>query len=155
MNRKMRKSKNEIADKSLVEKALLEAEVLHLALSQGGQPYSVPVNFGYGHGKIYFHSGKKGLKMEMLRANPRVSFSAVAGSKPVRGETPCKWDWSYESVIGFGVAAVVEDPAEKLTGLQLITEHYAGPGQYDFPQEKADIAAVVRIDVEQMTGKKA
>ena len=116
MKRKMRKPKNEITGKAEVEKVLLGAEVLHLALCQDGQPYTVPLNFGYADGKIYFHSGKKGLKMELLRANPKVSFSAVAGSKPVPGETPCKWDWSFESVIGFGTAAVVSDEAEKLTG---------------------------------------
>ncbi len=155
MNRKMRKPKNEITGKTEVEKALLEAEVLHLAMCQEGQPYTVPLNFGYADGKIYFHSGKKGLKMELLQDNPKVSFSAVANSKPVRGETPCKWDWNYESVIGFGTAAVVRDEAEKLAGFQLIMEHYAGPGKYEFAPEKAEIAAVVRIDIDRMTGKKA
>lgn len=155
MNRKMRKPKCEITDKAKVEKTLLAADVLHLAMCQDSQPYTVPLNFGYADGKIYFHSGKKGLKMELLKANPKVSFSAVAQGKAVPAELPCKWDWSYASVIGFGTATEITGEGEKRDGLQLIMEHYAGPGKYEFAPEKAEIATVVRINIDQMTGKKA
>ena len=49
---------------------------------------------------------------------------------------------------------MLQDEAERLDGLRLIMEHYAGPGEYDFPEEVLEQTAVVSIQVEQMSGKR-
>jgi nitroimidazol reductase NimA-like FMN-containing flavoprotein (pyridoxamine 5'-phosphate oxidase superfamily) len=50
------------------------ATVCHLGLADGGEPYVVPVNFGYANDCLYFHSAQSGHKIDLLKRNPRVCF---------------------------------------------------------------------------------
>ncbi len=150
----VRRADHEINDRAAIEAVLDRAQFLTLGLCRGGEPYTVPVSFGFSDGRIYFHTGAKGLKMDLLQANPRVSFTAVVDPVPVQGETACQWNMDYQSVIGLGRAQVVTDEAEKVRGLAAVTAHYAGPGDYEFPPDKVRAATVVRIDIESMTGKR-
>jgi nitroimidazol reductase NimA-like FMN-containing flavoprotein (pyridoxamine 5'-phosphate oxidase superfamily) len=150
----VRRAEHEIKDRAAVQVVLDRAEYLILGLCREGEPYTVPVCFGCADGVIYFHTGAQGLKMDILRANPRVSFTAVVDAAPVKGETFCKWNMDFQSVIGLGRAEIVTDEAEKIKGLAAVTAHYAGPGEYDFPPDKVRAATVVRIDPDTMTGKR-
>jgi len=67
---------------------------------------------------------------------------------------PCRAEYLYRSVIIKGRARVVEDAEERLLGLRLLMKKYQPDGGYsDFPENKMDLTAVVRIDIEEMVGK--
>lgn len=150
----MRNQKFLVSDQSEIETILQKALVLRLAMCHDNQPYIVPVNFGYSEGRVYFHSGLEGMKMDFLAANQRVCFEVDANVEMLPADKPCAWSVRSESVVGFGRAEVVQDQDERLKGLRLIVEHYAGPGDYDFPEEVLEQTAVVCIKVEQMSGKR-
>ncbi len=150
----MRRRKNLVSDQAEIEAILQRALVLRVAMCRDGQPYLVPVCFAYAGGRIYFHTGPKGMKMDFLAANPRVCFEVDTGVEVLAAESPCAWSVRYQSVVGFGRARVVQDQDERLEGLRLILEHYAGPGEYDFPAPNLARTAVVCIQVEEMTGRR-
>ena len=52
----MRRKDKEIKDKKEIEQIIAQARVCHLALADQGQPYLVPLNFGYRGGTVFFHS---------------------------------------------------------------------------------------------------
>jgi nitroimidazol reductase NimA-like FMN-containing flavoprotein (pyridoxamine 5'-phosphate oxidase superfamily) len=57
-------------------------------------------------------------------------------------------------VIVKGRTHIVEEPAGKLLGLSLLMAKYQPEGGYgDFPDDKLNLTAVIRIDIEHMTGK--
>ena len=105
----MRRAEREIRDPGELEDVIRRAEVCRLGMVDGGEPYIVPMNFGYRDGHLYFHCAREGRKLDVLRANPRVCFELEAGVRTVRGETACKWSTAYESVIGWGTATVLMD----------------------------------------------
>ena len=148
----MRKKKREITDKSVLEQLLMQARICRLGLYDGKWPYVVPVNIGYNAGHLYFHSSRKGKKMEILRDNPNVCFEVDSDVEMVTGELPCDYTTNYKSVIGFGTAVVVEDEAEKLEGLRIIMRRHGAPIE-GFRPEVVPVTAVVRIDIQSMTGK--
>lgn len=148
----MRKKEREIKDKAVLDQLLMQSRICRLGLFDGKWPYVVPVNMGYEPGRIYFHSSKKGKKMEILRDNPNVCFEIDADVEIVTGERPCDWTTYYKSVIGFGTAVMVEDEAEKLAGLKTIMRRHGGPVE-GFKPEVVPVTAVVRIDIASMTGK--
>lgn len=151
----MRKQKNLVSDQAEIEAILQKALVLRVAMSHNDQPYVVPVNFAYAEGCLYFHTGHKGMKMDFLAANDRVCFEVDTEVKLLPNDNPCAWSVRYESVVGFGTAHKVEDQDERLKGLRLIMEHYAGPGQYEFPSPNLARTAVVRVEIDEMTGRRS
>jgi nitroimidazol reductase NimA-like FMN-containing flavoprotein (pyridoxamine 5'-phosphate oxidase superfamily) len=141
-----------ITDKSAIESIIRRALVCRIAMLDGGQPYVVPVCFGYEDNILYFHSSNEGRKLDMLSRNNAVCFEVDVDHEIVRGETACKWGMKYRSVIGFGRAFFAEGPEEKKKALDAIMAHYdGGPGEYS----KATLrrTMVVRVEIESMTGK--
>jgi len=148
----VRKAEREIQDAKLVVSLLLRAEYVSMAMWDGHTPYVVPVNFGFEDGVLYFHGSRTGKKADCLRTCDRVCFEAVIEHTLRRGEKACKYTSHYKSVVGSGRASFVEDIQEKRRAFDIIMRHYAGP---ENAWEDAALAAiaVVRVDVEQLTGK--
>jgi len=125
-----------------------------LALTTEEGPYVLPVNFLFADDCIYFHSGRKGRKVEALRADPRVCFLVDQPGPQVTWERGCGLSQIYESVMCFGKAVFVESPEEKRNILERMVRKFV-PAESPPPLKDADIenTAVVRIRIEWMTGK--
>lgn len=150
----MRRREKAITDPAAVEAILQAASVCHLGLVDGDEPYVVPVSFGFRDHALYFHSALEGRKMEILRRHPRVCFQVETDCRVVPAAEPCDWGARFRSVIGYGRAELLEDPAAKRFGLAVVMAHYAGPGQtFIFPDRMLQRTAVVRIAVEELSGK--
>jgi nitroimidazol reductase NimA-like FMN-containing flavoprotein (pyridoxamine 5'-phosphate oxidase superfamily) len=154
MRRPPRKPSKQINDPSEAQAILARGNLLHLAMCQDGQPYVVPMHYGYEQGRIYLHTGVKGLKMDVLAANPRVSFAVCEGVELAPAEQPCKWDTRYRSVVGLGAASLVENPAEKLAGLKAIARACGHRDGEEMLEEKVRMVAVLRIDIDHLSGKR-
>ena len=153
----MRRKEKEITAKVVKEEILRQTDVGRLGLVIDGKPYVVPMNFCYVEDKIYLHSHKDGKKMQEIRNSPEVCFEVDEG-EIIKGENPCDYSWQYTSVIANGKAVIVEDDAERLKGLKLISNKYS-PGKGAMITEelmaKFKHLWIVRINVEEMTGKKS
>lgn len=150
----MRKKQAQINDISQIEAILEKAPVMRLGLAGAdGWPYIVPLTFAYEPGCIYWHSGPKGKKMELLAENSQVCFEVEQDVQVVQGPEPCKWGWSYSSVIGQGRAVIVEDQEEKIQALNAMMKKHAGR-EFEFPSETMRRTVVVRIDIQSMTGRR-
>jgi len=150
----MRRSEREITDPAAMDDVLSRATVCHLGLCDDGQPYVVPLNYGYEDRTLYFHSSTEGQKIEILRSNNRVCFQVDTDVEIVVGGSGCNCRTKYRSVIGFGRAAFIEDPAEKRRALAVLMRHYAS-GPFVFPDDAVAKTCVFRVDIERMTGKQA
>ncbi len=152
----MRQAKKEIRDREVVLQLLRNCHVGRLGtISGGGWPMIKPLNFVYHDGRIYFHSAREGEKIDDIKRDSRVCFEADVPIALVRTrDIPCKAEYLYRSVIIRGRAYVVEDGSERRQGLRLLMQKYQPAGGYgDFPEDKMKLTAVVRIDIEEMTGK--
>jgi len=149
----MRNKKREVSDRGEIESFIREAKVCRLGLCQGDTPYVVPLNFGYKDGCFYFHGALEGRKIDMIKNNNKVCVEIDVGCKLIEAELPCKWSTHYKSAIAFGRAFLIEDFAEKKKALEIILGHYS-PKAYEYPAELVDKVAVIKVQVESMTGKK-
>ena len=148
----MRRNEKEIQDKSEIEKILNRARVCRLGMVDRDTPYVVPLNFGYADGVLYFHSAKQGRKIDLITRNPRVSFEVdeLIGLK--KAGQACDWGASFKSVIGFGRAGFIETAEGKKNALDIIMAQYSGRS-FSYPDEMLERTAVIRVDIEEMTGK--
>ena len=144
----------EIVDPEKIESIIFKAKVCRLGLADGNQPYVVPLSFGYHENTLYFHTGKKGRKMEILKKNNRVCFEMEVGLEIVPADNPCKWNMRYKSVVGFGRAVILENPAEKIKALDVIVKHYGGTlTSYD--EKRVNGLAVIKVAIDSVTGKES
>lgn len=150
----MRRKDREIVKRDEIDAIIKNSQVCRLCLSDDGQPYVVPLCFGYDGTSIYFHCASEGRKLDIINRNCRVSveFDIVDGL--VVADRACAWGIRYRSVIGFGTAEFVLDDDEKREALRSIMEQYGGR-VFGFPDHELKNTAIIKIDLEEVTGKKS
>ena len=89
--------------------ALLKQEVRGVLalLGDADYPYAVPTNYWYNEadGKLYFHSGKSGHKIDAIKRHNKASFCVYDSGIRKDGD----WALTFQSVIVFGRIEIVED----------------------------------------------
>jgi nitroimidazol reductase NimA-like FMN-containing flavoprotein (pyridoxamine 5'-phosphate oxidase superfamily) len=152
----MRRAKKEITDRTHIDDILRTAPVGRLGtLGKDSYPIIKPLNFIHMGKYIYFHSAQEGEKITDIQRDNRVCFEVDEPRCYVKAQgNPCSAFYLYRSVIIKGRALMVENDEEKLMALKALMEKYQPDGGYgDFPKDKLAITAVLRIDIEEMTGK--
>ena len=144
----------EIVEMEKIESIILNAKVCRLGLVDGNRPYVVPMSFGYHENALYFHTGKKGRKMEILKRNNRVCFEMDMDLEIVPAENPCKWNMRYRSVVGYGRAVILVDPAEKIKALDVIVKHYGGP-LMAYDEKRVKGLAIIKVAIDSIKGKQS
>ena len=136
-----------------IEQFLACARVGRLGMVVNGEPYVVPVGFGYCNGEVFFHTCEKGLKMDTLRKNPKVCFEVDEALSDVT---------MYKSVIILGTAEIIGDEEKMIPYLQKLIDKYRVPLIFDEYMSKPgrnrekELRAVriCRITVRTMTGRR-
>lgn len=154
----MRKKEREITNKDDIEHILRTSRVCRIAMVDNGKPYIVPMNFGYDDGAIYLHSAKKGRKIDLIKANPTVCFEVDELLRLKKAKLACEWGAAYQSIIGSGCAVFLENVSEKKAGLDVIMGQYSQKGKdkgFEYSEEMLEKTVVIKIVIDQMTGKQA
>ena len=156
INRGITRREREITDPDRILDILNRAKVVHIAMVDNGEPYMVPMNYGFTMEEdkltLYLHGSKKGRKLDVLRANPKVFFSMECDVQPFPGDIACRYGTSYSCVMGGGTAHILEEPAEKQAALSQFMKTQTGL-DFDFDEKMASIVSVIRIDAEYYTAK--
>jgi nitroimidazol reductase NimA-like FMN-containing flavoprotein (pyridoxamine 5'-phosphate oxidase superfamily) len=146
------------------ERAMSEADALALLIkeqvgvlstaSADGAPYGVPLNYCFVRedNAIFFHCALKGRKIDDIRSNPHVSFTVVGRNRII----PERLTTYYESVIVSGRASFVDDEEEKERRFDQLCGHLTPDVEWrvDGGCKFLKAVAVVRIDIEGISGKK-
>lgn len=153
----MRRREREVTEEETIREILEKSKVIHLGLADGERPYVVPMNYGYilSEGKLtfYLHGATEGYKYEVIRKNPKASFSIECDIEPFTGRTACQYGTSYASVLGWGSAILVEDVEEKIRALSILMKTQTGE-DFTFNEKLVSIVNVIRIDVTEYYAKR-
>ncbi|MCI5688412.1 MAG: pyridoxamine 5'-phosphate oxidase family protein [Emergencia sp.] len=155
MFRAMRRSKQVMSFEDSA--AVLERNTAGVLAVSGddGYPYAVPLSYVYTDGKIYFHCAKQGHKLDAIARCEKVSFCVIDQDQVV----PEEFTTYFRSVIAFGKARVLEEPAEKRAALEALGKRYS-------PDETPEALAkevegsfkqvtMVEITIDHLSGKEA
>jgi uncharacterized protein len=150
----MRRTEREIKERAEIDAVLARAPVVRVAMIDDGEPYVVPLNFGYDGTRLVCHSAPTGRKIEAMRRNPRVCFEAAVDEKVVTGSIGCKSSARYRCVIGYGNVRFIEDREEKTRALDTLMGKFA-PGPFSYAEGELARTTVFAIEIESVSGKKA
>lgn len=152
MNREMYKKERQMSSEAT---AAIFSKGNHGTLAVNGDdgyPYAVPVNYVYDGGKIYIHSAKYGYKIDAVKRDDKVCFSAILNSKVQQD----KFTAAFQSVIAFGKISFVEDEAVKKRILEQFIYKMSPEfveGGMKFVNAAFGKTALLCIDVEEIKGK--
>jgi nitroimidazol reductase NimA-like FMN-containing flavoprotein (pyridoxamine 5'-phosphate oxidase superfamily) len=157
----IRRQDRAVNDDAWIEAFLQRIPFGVVAMSVQDQPFVNTNNFVYDPGRraIYFHHASEGRTLATLEQNPRVCFTAAEMGRLLPAPQSRGFSVEYGSVVAYGRAVRVLDPAEMLHGLGLLMAKYAPhlqPGR-DYRNLTADElagVAVIRIDIAAWTAKR-
>ena len=152
----MTKRERQITEPERILEILDKGKYLHLGLCVENEPYVVPMNYGYtmeeGRLTLYLHSAVRGKKLDMIQTNPKVFFAVDCDVLPFDGVRPCQYGMVYTSLMGKGMARIVEDVEEKKKAMSILMKTQTGK-DFSFDDRLVSIVAVIRIDVSEYTAK--
>ena len=147
----------EVTELNEIIKILDTCMILHLGLVDGDEPYVVPLNYGYamedGKLTLYMHGAKTGHKLDLICANPKVFFEMDCDVHPFEGNHACQYGTTYASVMGRGVAQIVEDVDEKIKALTIFMKTQTGK-DFEFNEKLASVVSIIKVDVSDYTAKR-
>ena len=152
----MTRRERQLFDINEIIKILDKSKVLHLGLVDGDEPYVVPMNYGYTMENekltLWLHGATQGRKLDVMRANPKVFFSMECDLQPFEGDVACRYGVGYSSLMGKGIAEIVEDVEIKKNALTYLMKTQTGK-DFEFNDKLVSVVSVIKIDVAEYTAK--
>ena len=107
MFRELTRKNKELTMEECVHILKTEKRGVLSVIGDNNYPYGMPMNHFYNEddGKIYFHCGKTGHRLDALKKDNKVSFCTYDEGYRNQGE----WALNVKSVIVFGRMAIVDD----------------------------------------------
>lgn len=152
----MRRNEKEITEISVFEEIIRKSDVCRIAMASMNIPYIVTMNFGYSSTPepcLYFHCANEGRKLDMIRQNNFVCFEMDTDHEIYTGTDGCDWGMKYRSIVGTGRIAEITDSEEKIKGFNTIMRHYGGDRDFTFDKRSVEKTVILRLDINEMTGK--
>lgn len=153
MFREITRKKQALPMEKIIEVLDTEKRGVLSVIGDDGYPYGMPMNYWYNkeNGYLYFHSGKKGHKVEALAVNNKVSFCVYDSGYKNEGE----WALNISSVIVFGRVHVVENHEDAMKICEEMSLKYTPDLAYieEEIQKFGDATLCYELRPEHMTGK--
>ena len=107
MFRELQRKNKQISMEECIELLKKETRGVLSVLGDGDYPYGMPMNHWYNEqdGKIYFHCGKSGHRLDAIRKCNKVSFCTYDSGYREDGD----WALHVKSVIVFGKMEIIDD----------------------------------------------
>ncbi len=152
----MRRKDREITDFEEIIDVIRQCDVCRIAINDGEFPYIVPLNFGLDvqdkQVYLYFHGALEGKKIDLLKANPKVTFEMDCDHNFIFYDDRMSCTMGYASVIGHGVMEFVEED-DKFAALKILMRQYHEE-DFAFNTAMMKATAVFRLKVLDMAGKR-
>lgn len=150
--RPMRRFKQQMSGEECIALLKRASRGVLAVLGDGGYPYTVPMDFLFADGNLYFHCAKEGHKLDAIRRCDKATFCVL--SEGVK--EPDSWWYHFDSVVCFGRMSIVEDKERTDTLLRMLGSKYFPEG-YDIEADmtrNAPNALVLEMRVEHLSGKR-
>lgn len=157
MKKGITKREREVTNINEIKEILDKSMIVHIGMIDGDEPYVVPMNYGYtlenGVLCLYLHGATVGRKIDIIKKNPRVFFEMECDVAPFEGKVACQYGTTYSSVMGLGIAEVLEDIETKKDGLARFMKTQTGK-DFVFEDKMVSIVNVIKITCTEFTAKK-
>ncbi len=156
-----RSTTTRVAERVLYEReelyAVLDAGFVgHMGIVMAGSVHVLPTSYGRLDDTLYIHGSVGAQSVRNIKEGVPICFTVTHLDGIVYGRSSFNHAVNYRSAVIHGNARFVEDPEEKLLGLEVLTEHMA-PGSWTdsrTPTKKENAAtAMIALPLEEASVK--
>jgi len=148
--------KRGVYDREAVYSILDEGLVCHVGFVAEGKPVVIPTGYGRQGDTLYVHGSPASRMFRAMGAGADVCITVTLVDGVVLARSAFHHSMNYRSVVIFGHATVLEDPAAKREALRVFTEHVArGRWQEVRPPSDKELQAtmVLAVPLEEVSAK--
>jgi len=124
-----RKPQRGAYDRATIDAILDEGLICHVGFTVDGQTFVIPMIHVRVGDKVYLHGSPASRTLQALAEGVEACLTVTLIDGLVLARAALHHSMNYRSVVLFGTASVVADPAEKAAVLQAMTEHLV-PGRW-------------------------
>jgi nitroimidazol reductase NimA-like FMN-containing flavoprotein (pyridoxamine 5'-phosphate oxidase superfamily) len=154
--RLVREAERAVYDREAAYKILDEGFLCHVGFAVDGQPFVIPTSYGRNEDVLFIHGSAASRMLRQMKEAVPVCITVTLLDGLVLARSIFNHSMNYRSVVILGKATLVDDPAEKLEALRLLSEHiipgrWADSRQPDEKEMKA--TSVLRVPIEEFSAK--
>lgn len=141
---------------AVIHEILDAAFLAHVGFSVNGQPFVIPTLFGRDGEKLYIHGSAASRMLRQLDTGVSACVTVTHVDGLVLARSAFHHSMNYRSVVAFGTAKMIEDPARKVEALRVVSEHLI-KGRWDDvrqPNEKElKATSVLEFTIDEASAK--
>jgi nitroimidazol reductase NimA-like FMN-containing flavoprotein (pyridoxamine 5'-phosphate oxidase superfamily) len=154
--RVVREPERGVYDREVINRILDEGFLCHVGFAVEGQPFVIPTSYGRKGDSLYIHGSAASRMQRQMKEGVSVCVTVTLLDGLVLARSIFNHSMNYRSVVILGKATLVDDPAEKLEALRVLSEHII-PGRWDDvrqPNEKElKATSVLCVPIEEYSAK--
>jgi nitroimidazol reductase NimA-like FMN-containing flavoprotein (pyridoxamine 5'-phosphate oxidase superfamily) len=154
--RLVREAERAVYDRDTVYRILDEGFLCHVGFAVDGQPFVIPTSYGRKEASLYIHGSAASRMLRQLKESVPVCITVTLLDGLVLARSIFNHSMNYRSVVVLGKATLVDEPAEKLAALRLLSEHIL-PGRWEDSRQPNErelkATSVLRVPIEEFSAK--
>ena len=154
--RVVREHERGVYDRAEVYRILDAGFICHVGFVQDSQPFVIPTAYGRNRDTLYIHGSAASRMLKEVKQGLPICVTVTLLDGLVLARSIFNHSMNYRSVVILGQASLVEDPAEKLAALRLLSEHII-PGRWQdsrFPNDgELKATTILRLPIEEFSAK--
>ncbi len=151
-----RLAKRGVYDRAAVHAILDEGFICHVAFNVEGAPVVIPTGYGRSGEQLYLHGAAANRMLKTMAGGVEVSVAVTLVDGLVLARSAFHHSINYRSVVLFGTAQPISEPAEKNEALRCISDHIT-PGRWSEVRPPTDkelkATSVLALPLDEVSAK--
>jgi nitroimidazol reductase NimA-like FMN-containing flavoprotein (pyridoxamine 5'-phosphate oxidase superfamily) len=143
-------------DKATIYPIVDEAFICHIGFVEDGQPFVIPTIHVRHEDTIFFHGAKASRMLKHIKAGNPLCVTVTLLDGLVMARSVFHHSMNYRAAVLYGCGRIVDDEAEKLEALRLVSEAVM-PGSWDDARQptrkEMNATTVVAMPIESASAK--
>ena len=127
--RLVREGDRAVYDRETAYRILDEGFLCHVGFVADGQPFVIPTSYGRKDNSLLIHGSAASRMLRQMKESVPVCVTVTLIDGLVMARSIFNHSMNYRSVVVLGKATLIDDPAEKIEALRLLSEHII-PGRW-------------------------
>jgi uncharacterized protein len=145
-----------VYDRGELDAILDESLICHVGFVEGGHPFVIPTIHARDGDTIYLHGSPASRMLRLMKGAASVCVTVTIVDGIVAARSVFHHSMNYRSAVVLGNARLVDDEAERLTAMEMITEHVL-PGRWSEARHPSEAEAkgtlIVAVPIEEFSVK--